>query len=54
MAFNKLIGRFTNRNDDEDEEYEDETVEGTGLGGIIKKDNTMILLEPRASSKENC
>ena len=51
MAFNKLIGRFTNRNDDEDEEYEDETVEGTGLGGIVKKDNTMILLEPRAYSE---
>ncbi len=49
MAFNKLIGRFTNRNDDE-EEYEDEVEEGA-LEGLAKKDNTMILLEPRAYSE---
>lgn len=49
MGFNKLIGRFTNRNDDE-EEYEDEVEEGA-LEGLAKKDNTMILLEPRAYSE---
>ena len=48
MALNKFLGRFTNRNDNE-EEY-DEEVEITELGAV-KKDNTMILLEPRAYSE---
>lgn len=48
MAFNKFLGRFTNRNENEDE-YEEE-IEGTELG-IVRKDNTMILLEPRAYSE---
>lgn len=50
MAFDKLIGRFRNNNDDEEEEYENEE-ESTSLGGIVKRDNTMILLEPRAFSE---
>ena len=48
MALNKFLGRFTNRNDNE-EEY-DEEVEVTELGAV-RKDNTMILLEPRAYSE---
>ena len=51
MAFNKLIGRFTGKNDEEEEEYEEEEEQGTGLSGYVKKDNTMILLEPRAYSE---
>ena len=49
MAFDKLIGRF--RNNDDDEEYENEEEENAALGGLVKKDNTMILLEPRAYSE---
>ena len=48
MALNKFLGRFTNRNDNE-EEY-DEDVEVTELGAV-RKDNTMILLEPRSYSE---
>ena len=51
MAFNKLIGRFTGKNDEEEEEYEEEEEQGAGLSGYVKKDNTMILLEPRAYSE---
>lgn len=50
MAFDKLISRFRN-NDDDEEEYENEVDESATLGGIVKKDNTMILLEPRAYSE---
>ena len=50
MAFDKLISRFRN-NDNDEEEYENEVDESASLGGIVKKDNTMILLEPRAYSE---
>ena len=50
MAFDKLISRFRN-NDNDEEEYENEVDESATLGGIVKKDNTMILLEPRAYSE---
>ena len=51
MAFNKLIGKLTGNNNEETEEvgYE-ETIEDNG-GKFVKKDNTMILLEPRAYSE---
>ena len=50
MAFDKLMSRFRNNNDD-DEEYENEVEGNAALGGLVKKDNTMILLEPRAYSE---
>ena len=49
MAFNKLLGKLTGNNE------ENEEIEGyddsEALGGLQKKDNTMILLEPRAYSE---
>ncbi len=50
MALNKLLGRFTGNNNDDNEDNVDEYNE-EALGGIAKKDNTMILLEPRAYSE---
>ena len=50
MAFDKLIGRFRN-NDDDDDDYESGEEAAAALGGLVKKDNTMILLEPRAYSE---
>lgn len=52
MAFNKLLGKLTGNDDDNtiDEGYTD-GVETQGYSGVIKKDNTMILLEPRAYSE---
>ena len=49
MAFNKLLGKITGKDNDENEEVEFD--ENEVLGGIQKKDNTMILLEPRAFSE---
>jgi len=49
MAFNKLLGKITGKDNDENEEVEFD--ENEVLGGIQKKDNTMILLEPRAYSE---
>ncbi len=50
MAFNKLFEKFSgNSNDDEELEYEDG--ENGALSKLGKKDNTMILLEPRAYSE---
>ena len=49
MAFNKLLGKLTGNNNDENEEVEYE--ENEAIAGIQKKDNTMILLEPRAYSE---
>lgn len=51
MAFDKLMSRFRNNNDDDEEEYENEVEGNAALGGLVKKDNTMILLEPRAYSE---
>ena len=51
MAFNKFLGKLTgNNNDDNDEVNYEETEVGNG-GVMPKKDNTMILLEPRAYSE---
>ena len=50
MAFNKLLGRLTGNNNEESEEVEGYS-DTESLGGIQKKDNTMILLEPRAYSE---
>ena len=49
MALNKLLGRFTGNNDDNEDNVDEYNEEA--LGGIAKKDNTMILLEPRAYSE---
>ena len=49
MALNKLLGRFTGNNDDNEDNVDEYNEEA--LGGIVKKDNTMILLEPRAYSE---
>jgi cell division inhibitor SepF len=48
MAF-KFINKLTG-NQDEGEEYET-LDDNENSGGIVKKDNTMILLEPRAYSE---
>ncbi len=49
MAFNKLFEKFSgNSNDDDEMEYEDSE---NALNKLGKKDNTMILLEPRAYSE---
>ncbi len=51
MAFNKFLGKLTgNNNDDNDEVNYEETLEDNG-NKFAKKDNTMILLEPRAYSE---
>ncbi|MBR1385513.1 MAG: cell division protein SepF [Bacilli bacterium] len=49
MAFNKLFEKFTGNNQEENgyEELTDETV----ASKVVRKDNTMILLEPRAYSE---
>ena len=49
MAFNKLFEKFTGNNQEETgyEELADETV----ASKVVRKDNTMILLEPRAYSE---
>lgn len=49
MAF-KLLGKLTGNQEETDEEYET-LDDNTTVGGIVKKDNTMILLEPRAYSE---
>ena len=49
MAFNKLFEKFTGNNQDPDE-LEEISEEGT-TNKIVRKDNTMILLEPRAYSE---
>lgn len=49
MALNKLFGKFTGNGEEDDvvsEVEEDDT-----LPKMVKKDNTMILLEPRAYSE---
>lgn len=52
MAFNKLFGKLTGNNNDEYEEVNEEYAEeNNSFGNIVKKDNTMILLEPRAYSE---
>ena len=49
MALNKFFEKFSgNNNDDEEMEYEDSE---NALNKLGKKDNTMILLEPRAYSE---
>ena len=49
MAFSKLFEKFSgNSNDDDEMEYEDSE---NALNKLGKKDNTMILLEPRAYSE---
>ena len=50
MAFNKLFGKFSNNNDNEDEVLDEEEGENA-INTIAKKGNTMILLEPRAYSE---
>ena len=50
MAFNKLLGKLTGNNDESEEVVYEETEVGNG-GVMPKKDNTMILLEPRAYSE---
>ena len=50
MAFNKLFGKFSGNNGEEEEVFDE--AEGTSaLTNITKKGNTMILLEPRAYSE---
>ena len=49
MAFNKLFGKFSGNNNEE-ESFDDEESENT-IANITKKGNTMILLEPRAYSE---
>ena len=51
MAFDKLMSRFRNNENDDEEEYENDAADAAALGGLVKKDNTMILLEPRAYSE---
>ena len=50
MAFNKLFGRFSNNENEEEETFDEETNENA-INNIAKKGNTMILLEPRAYSE---
>ena len=50
MAFNKLFGKFSKEESEEEETLEEETEEGA-LNTVAKKGNTMILLEPRAYSE---
>ena len=51
MAFNKFLGKLTGNNNDDNEEVNyEETLEDNG-SKFAKKDNTMILLEPRAYSE---
>ena len=50
MAFNKLFGKITGNNNDEEETF-DEVDGEAALANITKKGNTMILLEPRAYSE---
>lgn len=50
MAFNKLFGRFSNNETEEEETFDEETNENA-INNIAKKGNTMILLEPRAYSE---
>ena len=50
MAFNKFLGKFTGNNEENEEVTYEETVEDNG-SKLVKKDNTMILLEPRAYSE---
>lgn len=49
MALNKLFGKLTGNG--EDEEVVGEVEEDDTLPKMVKKDNTMILLEPRAYSE---
>ncbi len=49
MALNKLFGKLTGNG--EDEEVIGEVEEDDTLPKMVKKDNTMILLEPRAYSE---
>ncbi len=51
MAFNKFLGKFTGNNNDDNDGSLDELDGEDSLSGIAKKDNTMILLEPRAYSE---
>ncbi len=51
MAFNKFLGKFTGNNNDDNDDSLDELENNDTLGGMVKKDNTMILLEPRAYSE---
>ncbi len=50
MAFNKLFGKLTGNSGEEEEETEEIIEEGT-VEKVVKKGNTMILLEPRAYSE---
>lgn len=51
MAFNKFLGKLTGNDvDDSDNEYV-ESVDETAFTNVARKDNTMILLEPRAYSE---
>ncbi len=50
MAFNKLFGKFSKEESEEEETLEEETEDGA-LNTVAKKGNTMILLEPRAYSE---
>ena len=51
MAFNKFLGKFTGNNNDDNDSSLDELDGEDSLSGIAKRDNTMILLEPRAYSE---
>ena len=51
MAFNKLFGRFSNNESEEEETFDNEESSENAINAIAKKGNTMILLEPRAYSE---
>lgn len=51
MALNKLFGKLTGNDVDEIEDEYEERTENSQYSGIVRKDNTMILLEPRAYSE---